>query len=211
MADDLAPTMRDVSALAPDLNALFVDLRKTIPTAVRDLPAAQRFLRGASPVFSALHPFLQELNPILSFANFNQQVLAGFVTNGSLAFNIDLDKPGQAEDGIFDYVLQQFGVINGTSLQLNTTRPKYDIGNAYIAPNNYKRALPLGAPEAFDCKTRGGEQKNANAADKLTPCFVQPPSLWDNRLYPLVQSGKSPNIPAPQGEEGRASTDPNRR
>ena len=211
VADDLAPTIRDVSALAPDLNSLFVDLHKTIPTAVRDLPAGQRFLRGAAPVFEALHPFLQELNPILSFANFNQQVLAGFVTNGSLAFNIDLDKPGESEDGVFDYVLQQFGVINGTSLSFNTTRPAYDIGNSYIAPNNYKRALPLGAPEAFDCKTRGGEQKNPDPAAKLTPCFVQPPSLWDNHFFPLVQSGKAPNVPAPQGLEGRKPADPNRR
>jgi phospholipid/cholesterol/gamma-HCH transport system substrate-binding protein len=211
VADDLGPTIKDVSALAPDLNQLFVDLHKVIPTAVKDLPQGQRFLRGAEPVLEAIHPFLQELNPILSFANFNQQVLAGFVTNGSLAFNIDLDKPGETEDGVFDYVLQQFGVINQTSLSFNQTRPAYDIGNAYIAPNNYKRALPLGAPEAFDCKTRGGEQKNPDPDAKLTPCFVQPPSLWDNKLFPLVQSGKSPNVPAPQGTEGNAPADPNRR
>jgi phospholipid/cholesterol/gamma-HCH transport system substrate-binding protein len=209
VADDLAPTVRDVSALAPDLNQLFVDLRKVIPTAVRDLPAGQRFLRGAAPTLEALHVFLTELNPVLSFANFNQQVLAGFVTNGSLAFNLDLDS-GEAEDGVFDYVLQQFGVINQTSLQLNTTRPKYDIGNAYIEPNNYKRALPLGAPEAMDCRTRGGEQKNPDPQNKLTPCFIEPPSLWDNKLYPLVESGKAPNIPAPQGTEGRTPANPNR-
>jgi phospholipid/cholesterol/gamma-HCH transport system substrate-binding protein len=209
VADDLAPTIRDVSALAPDLEQLFVDLRRVIPTAVRDLPAGQRFLRGAEPTLEALHIFLTELNPILSFANFNQQVLAGFVTNGSLAFNLDLDS-GEPEDGVFDYVLQQFGVINNTSLSLNRTRPRYDIGNAYIAPNNYKRALPLGAPEAFDCKTRGGEQRDPNPTDKLTPCFVQPPSLWDNHFFPLVQSGKAPNVPAPQNEEGRAPANPNR-
>jgi hypothetical protein len=210
VADDLAPTIRDVSALAPDLRELFVDLRKVIPTAVRDLPEAQRFLRGAAPTLESLHVFLQELNPILSFANFNQQVLAGFVTNGSLAFNIDLDA-GEPEDGVFDYVLQQFGVINNTSLSLNRTRPTYDVGNAYIEPNNYKRAFPLGAPEANDCKTRGGEQKNPDPANKLLPCFIEPPSLWDNNLYPLVEQGKSPNIPAPQGTEGREPADPNRR
>src|SRR3954471_16872175 len=175
VADDPAPTIRDVSALAPDLNQLFVDLRRVIPTAVRDLPEGQRFLRGAAPTLGAIHVFLQELNPILSYANFNQQVLAGFVTNGSLAFNLDLDKPGEAEDGIFDYVLQQFGVINNTSLSLNRTRPAYDTGNAYIEPNNYKRGISLGAPEANDCKTRGGEQKNPDAANKLPPCFVEPP------------------------------------
>jgi phospholipid/cholesterol/gamma-HCH transport system substrate-binding protein len=211
VADNLAPTIRDVSALAPDLKSFFVDLRTVIPAAVRDLPAGQRFLRGAAPTLAALHTFLQELNPVLSFANFNQQVLAGFVTNGSLAFNLDLDNPGEAEDGIFDYVLQQYGVINGTSLSVNQTRPTYDIGNSYIEPNNYKRGIPLGAPEAADCSTRGGEQKDPNPTDKLTPCFVEPPSLWDNKLFPLVEQGKAPRTPAPQGTEGRKPADPNRR
>jgi phospholipid/cholesterol/gamma-HCH transport system substrate-binding protein len=211
VADDLAPTIRDVSALAPDLEALFVDLRRVIPVAVRDLPEGQRFLRGTAPVLDALHVFLRELNPILSFANFNQQVLAGFVTNGSLAFNLDLDRPGEREDGIFDYALQQFGVINETSLSTNTTRPEYDIGNSYIAPNNYKRGLTLGAPEAFDCKTRGGEQKDPDPEAKTSPCFVQPRSLFDNRFFPLVEQGRAPNVPAPQGAEGRRSADPDRR
>ena len=208
VADDLEPTIRDVSALAPDLDALFRDLRRVIPTAVRDLPSAQRFLRGARPVLEALHPFLLELNPILSFANFNQQVLAGFVTNGSLAFNLDLDRPNESEDGIFDYALQQFGIINDTSLSINRTRPDYDIGNANIEPNNYKRALPLGAPEANDCKTRGGTQRDPNPDEKLTPCFVEPPSLWDNQRYPSVDRGESPNVPAPQGTEGRRPARP---
>jgi phospholipid/cholesterol/gamma-HCH transport system substrate-binding protein len=207
VADDLAPTIQDVSALAPDLEQLFVDLRKVIPTAVRDLPEGQRFLRGAAPVLEALHPFLQELNPILSFANFDQTVLAGFVTNGSLAFNIDLDKAGEAEDGIFDYVLQQFGVINNTSLSINRTRPPYDIGNAYIEPNENARAIRLGIRESFDCKTRGGEQREPDPADKLSPCYVKPPSLFSKRLYPLVQSGVAPNVPSP-GASNPAGTEP---
>jgi virulence factor Mce-like protein len=211
VADDLAPTIRDVSALAPDLTAFFRDLRKVIPAAVHDLPYAQRFLRGAAPTLDALHVFLQELNPVLSFANYNQQVLAGFVTNGSLAFNLDLDNPGEPEDGIFDYALQQFGVINGTSLQVNQTRPPYDVGNSYIEPNNYKRAIPLGAVEANDCSTRGGQQKDPDPDKKLVPCFVEPPSLWDNHLFPMVEQGKAPRTPAPTGTEGRTPADANRR
>ena len=208
VADDLAPTIRDVALLAPDLEALFVDLRKVIPTAVRELPQAQRFLRGAAPTLAALNTFLRELNPILSFANFNQQILAGFVTNGSLAFNLDLDRPGEAEDGVFDYVLQQFGIINETSVSVNQTRPAYDRGNAYIEPNNYKRGIPLGIPESADCKVTNGEKRDPD--QNSPPCFVEPPSLWDNNLFPLVQEGKSPRRPAPQGTEGRTPADPNR-
>ena len=206
VADDLEPTIRDVSALAPDLNQLFVDLRRVIPTAVRDLPDGQRFLRGAAPVFEALHPFLQELNPILSYANFDQTVLAGFVTNGSLAFNLDLDS-GEPEDGVFDYVLQQFGVINQTSLQLNTTRPTYDTGNTYLEPNELPRSIRLGIRESFDCKTRGGEVHQPNAENKLPPCYVKAPSLFSNKLFPLVQSGVAPNIPSP-GAQNPVGTRP---
>jgi phospholipid/cholesterol/gamma-HCH transport system substrate-binding protein len=208
VADDLAPTITDVSALAPDLESFFVDLRRVIPTAVRNLPEAQRFLRGAAPTLASLHIFLQELNPILSFANFNQQILAGFVTNGSLAFNLDLDRPGEAEDGVFDYVLQQFGIINETSLGVNQTRPAYDRGNAYIEPNNYKRGIQLGIPESHDCKVTGGEKRDPSQDNP--PCFVEPPSLWSNTLYPLVEQGDPPRIPAPRGTEGRTPADPNR-
>jgi virulence factor Mce-like protein len=207
VADDLAPTIRDVSALAPDLEALFVDLRRVIPAAVRDLPEGQRFLRGARPVLSALHPFLVELNPILSYANFDQTILAGFVTNAALAFNVDLDRPGEREDGIFDYALQQFGVINGTSLSINRERPEYDIGNAYPEPNENGRAIKLGIRESFDCKTRGGEQRQPDPDAKLTPCYVKPPSLFSLSQYPQVQRGRAPNIPSP-GPDSTAGTEP---
>jgi phospholipid/cholesterol/gamma-HCH transport system substrate-binding protein len=209
VADDLEPTVRDVAALAPDLNHLLLDLRTVIPAAARDLPEGQRFLRGAAPVLEALHPFLQELNPVLSFANFSQQMLAGFVTQGSHTFNADLDRPGEPEDGVFDYVLYQFSAINDTSLSLQSTRPPYDRGNAYIEPNIYKRAVGLGVPEAADCKVTGGEKRSASQGSP--PCFVEPPSLWDNRLFPLVRAGHAPNVPAPQGREGRVPADPGRR
>jgi hypothetical protein len=136
-------------------------------------------------------------------------VLAGFVTNGSLAFNLDLDsEAGEQEDGIFDYVLQQFGVINETSLSVNQTRPEYDRGNSYIAPNAYQRGMSLGAIEAFDCKTVGGEKREVSDGD--LPCFIQPPQLWGNTQFPNVGRGDDPLVPAPQGLEGNKPADPNR-
>src|ERR687886_46821 len=85
VADNLGPTVRDLGGLAPDLTNLFVHLRPVIRAAPRTLPQASRFLRGARPVLAALNPFLQELNPILSFANYDQQVVAHFITNGGAA------------------------------------------------------------------------------------------------------------------------------
>jgi len=205
VADDLRPTVRDLARLAPDLESVFVDLRRFIPTAIRDLPGGQRFLRGAAPTLSALHVFLRELNPVLSFANFNQQVLAGFVTNASLANNYDLDS-GEPEDGIYDYVLHQFGAINSTSLSVNQKRPAYDRGLSYIAPNNYKRAIKFGMVEVFDCKPTGGEKPDPS--DGSPPCFVQPPSLWDSHYFPRLRPGFAPNVPAPQGTEGTEPAEP---
>ena len=178
VADDLAPTIQDVAALSPDLEALFRNLPPVIKASVKDLPDAQRFLRGASPVFDGLRVFLPELNPILSFANYEQKILAGFVTNGSIATNVIVGH----DNGVPEYALQQFGVINNTSLSLNQTRPSYDRGNSYIAPNAYQRAMPLGAIESFDCKTVGGEKRDVS--DKNLPCFVQPPSLCDQPALP---------------------------
>ena len=195
VADDLAPTIRDVSALAPDLESFFVDLRRVIPAAIRNLPEGQRFLRGAAPVLASLHEFLQELNPILSYANFNQNILAGFVTSASLAFNWDLDRPGEAEDGVFDYVLHQFGIINETSLGVNQTRPRYDRGNAYVEPNYGARGIQLGIFESWDCKVTGGEKREPSQDDP--PCYVKPPSLWNMKHFQRIDRGFAPRVPAP--------------
>jgi hypothetical protein len=201
-ADDLAPTIRDVSALSPDLEALFRNLPPVIDAAVRDLPDAQRFLRGAAPVFEGLRVFLPELNPILSFANFDQTVLAGFVTSGSIA------TPAIGEDnGVPEYVLQQFGVINNTSLQLNPTRPSYETANAYPEPNAYARGTALGIQESFDCTPRGGTVREPS--DHKPPCYVKPPSLFGNTQFPTLESGKAPLVPSP-GASSLAGTRPAR-
>ena len=201
-ADDLAPTIRDVSALSPDLEALFRNLPPVIDAAVRDLPDAQRFLRGAAPVFEGLRVFLPELNPVLSFANFDQTVLSGFVTSGSLATNVILGNDG----GVPEYALQQFGVINNTSLQLNQTRPAYDHGNAYPEPNAYARGSALGIQESFDCKPTGVIRQPSQHSP---PCYIKPPSLFGNTQFPTLESGKAPLVPNP-GASSLAGTRPAR-
>jgi hypothetical protein len=37
--------------------------------------------------------------------------------------------------------------------------------------------------------------------DKLPPCYPKPPSLYGNKLFPLVQLGKAPNIPSPGAQD----------
>src|SRR5919202_2975665 len=104
VADNLTPTLRDLRALAPDLTSFFIHLKPVIRTAPKTLPHAVRFLRGARPVLAALHQFLPELNPILSLANFDQQIVAHFITNGAGALNYKInDEPNT-------HVLPQYGI-----------------------------------------------------------------------------------------------------
>jgi virulence factor Mce-like protein len=210
VADDLGPTVRDLGALAPDLEAFFRKLPPVIRSAKTDLPAAAMFLRGAIPVFKGLHVFLPQLNPILSYWNFDQDRIAHFLSAAASAFRYNVaPQPG----GLPGYALAQFGISNGESIQLRTTRPSTERGNAYLAPNAYNRAVPLGAIESFDCKPSGGEVKNPSddGQTQIAPCFVQPRSLYDQRYFPHLDPGKVRLKPSPRGTTaGNLPANPNR-
>jgi virulence factor Mce-like protein len=189
VADNLGPTVRDLGALSPDLESFFRHLKPVIRNAPKTLPDAARFLRGASPVVDALHTFLPELNPILSFANFDQQIVAHFLTDGASALNHKINgEPGT-------HILPQFGVTGAESLSFPTEIPTWARGNAYVAPNTYDRALPLGSIETFDCSNTINKGTQRNAIDSSDPsaggtdqppCFVQPKFLYDNKQYPFL-------------------------
>jgi virulence factor Mce-like protein len=202
VADRLTPTVRDLSGLAPNLETLFKQkLPPLISAAKPNLPNGARFLRGASPVMDGLHTFFPELNPILSFANFDQSVLANFLSVGGSATRYQIDPPinGSPLDA-----LSQFGIINQRSLGIQTKLPTYDRGNAYLAPNAYTRATKLGVIESLSCANSrtGGEQKNPDSANSEPPCYVQPGLLYDSKQFPLLQKGVAPVRPAPGTYDG---------
>src|SRR3954471_258615 len=189
VADNLGPTVRDLGGLSPDLESLFVHLKPVIREAPRTLPEASRFLRGASPVVDALHVFLPEFNPILSFLNFDQNVVAHFLVDGAFALNHRI--AGEPST----HVLPQFAITNGRSLSFSQKVPEWARGNAYVAPNTYDRAIPLGAIESFDCRNTGepgiGTKRNPTdkgspISEELPPCFQQPKFLYSNTFYPLL-------------------------
>ena len=190
VADNLGPTVTDLSGLSPDLESFFIHLKPVIREAPRTLPQAARFLRGASPVMDALHVFLPELNPILSFANFDQQIVAHFLVDGAAALNYRINNEPNT------HVLPQFGITGAQSLSNAGQPSRWARGNAYVWPNTYDRALPLGAIESFSCSNTGapglGTKRNATDKsqdpnnDELPPCFVQPKSLYSNTFYPLL-------------------------
>src|SRR3954464_1077830 len=210
VADDLGPTFRDLGALSPDLQTFFNRLPPVIRDSNVDLPAAAAFLRGARPVLAALHVFLPELNPILSYWNYDQDRIAHFLATGGSAFHY---KVAPTDPGIPGYALAQFGVSNQESIMLRQTRPSNERGNAYLAPNAYNRAVPLGIIESFDCKPSGGKVVNPsdNGIQQVPPCFMQPRQLYDNRFFPHIDKGKVRLKPSPRGTTvGNAPANPDR-
>jgi virulence factor Mce-like protein len=199
VAIELRPTVHDVGTLAPDLKKLFVDLDPLIDESKDTLPEAARFIRGAEPLFEALHVYLPELNPILSFLNYQQQQVADFISNGGFALNASV--PGLPGEGERHY-LRQFSITNSRSLGVQQTRPAYERGNSYGAPNYLKRArLVGGVPESFDCKPAGGVKPEPEPG--LPPCFVQPESLWDGNQFPRLRRGDGRLRPPPRDNDGR--------
>jgi ABC-type transporter Mla subunit MlaD len=187
VAEQLRPTLRDVGNLAPDLKALFQDLDPLIDESPDTLPSAARFIAGAEPLFESLHPYLSELNPVLSYLNFQQQQVADFIMNGAGSFSSVLP-PLTPNEGPRHY-LRAYSAINSRSSGIMRTRPSYDRGNAYPAPNYLRRARPLGMTEAFDCKPNGEQSEPENGEP---PCFVAPRSLFDGGQFPRVESGVAP-------------------
>jgi phospholipid/cholesterol/gamma-HCH transport system substrate-binding protein len=208
-ADDLGPTVRDLGDLAPDLERLFRDLPPVIASSRRSVPQLERVLQEAEPLFEELHPFFQELNPILSYFNFHQATLAGFISNAA---------PDLSGDYGGDRYQVNVGIIETTSFQRHTKRPDSERGNAYLSPNALQRAIALGTFESFDCPN--GERRNAEDAEnanplqkdglKRPPCLVTPPSMFNGKQFVGLESGEAPNRRAPGFREGNSpAVDPN--
>jgi phospholipid/cholesterol/gamma-HCH transport system substrate-binding protein len=198
-ADKLGPTIRDLGDLSPDAEALFRALPALIKSSETGLPATKRILKGAEPLFEAAHVFFPELNPILSYLNFRQDTVAGFLTNAG---------PDLSGKGSGRRQQTQIGIIDDKSFQKFTKRPYWERGNSYIEPNALQRGIALGTIESFDCKAAGGEKPEPTdnpppGQDKTPPCFVAPGSLYDGKQFTLLRRGRAPKVNPPKGREGR--------
>ena len=209
-ADDLGPTVRDLGDLAPDLEQLFRELPGLIKASKTGAPALTDVLKAASPFFDAAHIFLQEFNPILSYANFHQTTIAGFLANAGPDLNGDW--------GTGEKVQVQVGPIDARSFPNpgDTTSPVWERGNAYLQPNAISRALSLGTFESLSCDPSQGEVHDPDDTGDRTgeiqpPCFEAPTSLYDGKLFNFLHKGNAPIIDAPSGMQGNSSADPDQR
>ncbi len=208
-ADDLAPTLRDLGDLSPDLEKLFRNVPPLVNASATGVPAAQRFLAGAEPLLESTHGFLTELNPILSYLSFSRTQVSQFLSAGASALGgttLPDATPtgGYRGNGVGEHHLPQVAMIDSRSLQQRSTRPFWERGNSYLAPNAYQRAIPLGVIESFDCNPNGGEQRDPSGAGGTAepPCFMAPEQLFQNEKFPRLRPGRAPAVDAPTGTEG---------
>ncbi|MBD0282183.1 MAG: MCE family protein [Thermoleophilaceae bacterium] len=201
-ADDLAPTLRDLGDLAPDLERLFRDVDPLLEASEEGVPAAERLLRGVEPVLESAHVLLPELNPIIAYLQFNQGLVGAFLTAGagSIGENLAGGYTRPRTPSTPEHILPQSSFFELRSFTRDTTRPPWDRGNAYLAPNAFSRRIGLGVLESFDCRPSGGEVvdpiDDAGIAT-APPCFVAPPSLFQDQKFPRLRRGRAPFVEAP--------------
>jgi phospholipid/cholesterol/gamma-HCH transport system substrate-binding protein len=208
-AQDLAPTLRDLGDLSPDLEKLFRDIDPLVEASETGLPAAERLLEGAEPVLGSTHVFMRELNPILSYLSYARTIVSQFLSVGGSALG-GTGEGGYLNPGAGEHYLPQVAIIDGRSFERRADRPHWERANAYVAPNAYDRATPLGVIESFDCAPDGGEQRNPEGSgeDAEPPCFVAPPHLYQDQKFPRLGRGQAPFTPAPVGRAGNAPATP---
>jgi phospholipid/cholesterol/gamma-HCH transport system substrate-binding protein len=208
-ADDLGPTVRDLGDLAPDLENLFRDLPPLIAASKRSVPQMEEVVREAEPLLENLHPFFEELNPILSYFNFHQATLAGFISNAA---------PDLSGHFGGDRYQVNVGITESTSFQRHMRQPDSERGNAYLMPNALQRAIALGGFESFRCpggvRPNAEDAENANPAQKdglkRPPCLIAPPSLYNGKQFVGLERGEAPLRRAPGFREGSSpAVDPN--
>jgi virulence factor Mce-like protein len=201
-ADDLAPTVRDLGDLAPDLEQLFRDVDPLLDSSETGIPAAERFLEGAQPLLEAAHVFLPEVNPILAYLQFNRTLVGSFLVAGagSIGGNLAGGYTRPRTEDTPEHLLAQSSFFELRSFTRDTTRPPWDRGNAYVAPNARWRAIALGVIESLDCDPAGGEVRDPNDDAGIAtapPCFVAPAQLFQDQRYPRLRRGQAPLVPGP--------------
>jgi hypothetical protein len=155
------------------------------------------------------HVFFRQLTPLLAYLSFSRAQVGGFLSLGASALG-GTGEGGYQAKGAGEHYLTQLAIIDSRSLQQRATRPPWERGNAYVAPNAYTRATPLGVIESFDCNPSGGEQRDPSGTggNSAPPCFVAPAELFQDQKYPRLQPGRAPVVDAPKGTEGNSPAKP---
>jgi phospholipid/cholesterol/gamma-HCH transport system substrate-binding protein len=209
-AEDLGPTLQDLGDLAPDLEQLFRDVDPLLDASEDGVPAADRLLRGAEPLLESAHVLLPEVNPILAYLQFNRALVAAFLIAGAGSIGENTaggyTRPRTASTP--EHLLPQSSFFELRSFTRDTTRPPWDRGNSYVAPNARWRATGLGVIESFDCRPTGGNMPDPiDDAGIATapPCFAAPRSLFQDQKYPRLRRGQAPFVSGPINGDRRGN------
>ena len=137
-ADDLGPTLRDVSRLSPDLEDLFHAVGPLVAASRAGVPAAQRLLEGVQPLLESAHVFLPELNPVLSYLSFSRAQVATFLAPGGSALGGN-GAGGYSSSTFAERSIPQSAILDSRSFERRGTRPFWERANSYLAPNAWER------------------------------------------------------------------------
>ena len=165
-------------------------------------------LRGGEPLFEEMHPFFAELNPILSYFNFHQATLAGFISNAA---------PDLSGDYGGDRYQVNVGIIEPTGFKRHLKRPDSERGNAYLQPNALQRAIALGTSRASAARAGSVATRRTPRARSAAEGQPEAPALPDRAgldvqreavRRPRERPGAEPAAPGFR-EGSTAALDPN--
>ena len=200
-ARDLKPTLRDVKAFAPDLRTTFRNLDPLITVSKQGLPALRDTLKGTGPVLEQLTPFLGQLNPILEWLEYNQQLVADFITNGAggLVDTTPLTDAAYA-GGELGHYLRQIGPAGAESAAIFRERLSSNRGNSYLSGTQLTGPprAKYNMPPTIDCANspRGEFQRTDADGDTDPPTGGPGPSCYRETLPGTSGPGQIPQIQA---------------
>jgi hypothetical protein len=190
---DLAPTLRDVHALAPDLRRTFRDLDPLTRAAGTGLPAFTRTLHAVKPLLAQLGPFLMQLNPVLDYLGASQMEVTDFLSNGAAG----VADTTATDTGVGHY-LRQLGPEGLEAAAIWGRRLPTDRGNSYLKPLDLFPG-PEGAKYLifpnYDCLPTGG--KAVEPEGDGIGCFVGSNLEFQGKLQ-----GRFPHVEADSPQAG---------
>jgi hypothetical protein len=176
-AGQLAPALRDASALAPDLQGLFRGINKVTRVSRTALPATTLVVDGAHAVFRRIEAPLRDVLPVVDYLGmYKDELVASFAGLGAATNGGEKLGPG----GPSVHYLRALVPVGPEAVIGTGNRLPSNRHNAYFAPRALDN-LTKGGLEAIDCA--GAEDSVLNV-----PCRLQKPITFRGKSlrYPHV-------------------------
>ena len=174
--------------------------------------------RRSAPFLESAHPFFQQLNPILSYFNFHQRTIAGFITNGGadLVGTWGTGRRGQTQIGILTDPKNFTAYFDRPAVRARQRVPAAERAAAGRSRSAASRASTATRPAARSRtpRTPRTSRRRSSRPQQAPPCLIAPPSLYDGKQVQLHRRGRGPHgrqgAPGPRGQLARRRPEPER-